>query len=131
MTATLAWAGFWAMGLPSYYQQYSRASMMWFDTLVFFPIVAVFYLVLRRVRLEARTTVSLWCALYFTVPLAFYDWLYCGVYLGHGLHFLGLYWYLTAYYAIPWIVLPLIALLLNRAHPTHAEKRASYAWRDD
>jgi hypothetical protein len=84
LIATLVWAGFWLAGLPSYYQQYSDVQMIWFLSLVLIPIAAIVYLVLRRLRPETRLAVALWLAFYFTVPLAVYDWLYCGLYLGHG-----------------------------------------------
>jgi hypothetical protein len=103
LIATVVWAGFWVAGLPSYYQQYSNVLMIWFDS----P--------------ERRLTIALWLAFYFTVPLALYDWLYCGLYLGHGIQFISRYWYLTVYYAIPWVLLPLVALLLNRARPGQTE----------
>lgn len=48
------------------------------------------------------------------LPLAFYDWLYCGVYLGYGTGFVRRFWYLSIYYAIPWVVLPVVALILNQ-----------------
>lgn len=114
LIATIVWAGFWVGGLPSYYQQYSTRQMIWFDSLVLVPIAVIGYLFLRRVRPERRLTIALWLAFYFTVPLAIYDWLYCGLYLGHGVEFLWQYWYLTVYYAIPWILLPGAALFLNR-----------------
>jgi hypothetical protein len=112
--ATIAWAAFWAAGLPSYYQQYSRASMIWFDALVFIPLSAVFFLVLRPVPQKRRMALSMWLAFYVTVPLALYDWLYCGVYLGHGLPFLWRFWYLSVYYVIPWPVLFGLATVLDR-----------------
>lgn len=115
LLATLVWAGFLAAGWPSYYQQYSRAAMLWFDALLLLPITAVVYLVLRSIRPGRRMTVALWLAFYFTVPLAFYDWLYCGWYLGHGGAFLTRYWYLTVYYVVPWLLLPAVAVLLERA----------------
>jgi hypothetical protein len=59
-------------------------------------------------------TVAAWIAFYFTVPLAFYDWLYCGIYLGYGIGFVSRFWYLSVYYAIPWVVLPVVALVLDR-----------------
>ena len=46
--------------------------------------------------------IAMWMSFYFTVPFALLDWIYCGVYLGHGAAFLRLYWYLTAFYFIPW-----------------------------
>ncbi|MDH3929032.1 MAG: hypothetical protein OEV22_13925 [Deltaproteobacteria bacterium] len=121
LIATVAWAGFWVAGLPSYYQQYSNLLMAWFDSLVLIPIAAIVYLVLRRLRPERRLTVALWLAFYFTVPLALYDWLYCGLYLGHGIQFIFRYWYLTVYYAISCVLLPLVALLLNRTRPAQME----------
>ena len=114
LMATVVWAGFWIVGFPSYFQQYSNLQMIWFDSLVLIPIAAIVYFVLRRLRPERRLTIALWLAFYFTVPLAVYDWLYCGLYLGHGVQFISRYWYLTVYYAIPWVLLPVTALLLER-----------------
>ena len=112
--ATIVWAGFWLLGLPAYYQQYSNKAMIWYDALLLLPIAAVFFLLLRRVRPARRMTIALWYAFYFTVPLFVYDWLFCGVYLGYGLGFLSRYWYLTVYYAIPWVMLPILVLILEK-----------------
>ena len=95
--------------------------MVWFDFLVLIPISAIVYFVLKRLRPERRLTIALWLAFYFTVPLALYDWLYCGLYLGHGIQFVFKYWYLSVYYAIPWVLLPLVALLLNRTRTGQME----------
>lgn len=95
--------------------------MAWFDTLVLIPIAAIVYYVLKSLRPKRRLMVALWLSFYFTVPLAFYDWLYCGLYLGHGIQFLSRYWYLTVYYAIPWVLLPLIALVLNHMRSRQME----------
>jgi len=88
--------------------------MIWFVVLLVIPIAAVVYVVLKPRRPAQRIPVSLWMAFYFTVPLAVYDWLYCGVYLGSGFQFIIQYWYLSVYYVIPWILLPFVALALNR-----------------
>ncbi len=101
-------------GLPSYYQQYSRTFMIWFDVLVLIPLSALFLFLFNRTPRKRRIRQSMWMAFYFTVPLGFYDWLYCGVFLGHGTGFLWRYWYLSVYYVIPWALLPCIAALLNR-----------------
>ena len=121
LIASLVWIGFWVGGLPSYYQQYSTAFMALFALAVLVPITGVVYGVLRGVKRERRLKVSAWFAFYFTVPLAIYDWLYCGVYLGHGMQFLSRFWYLSVYYAIPWVVLPTVALMLN--HRSARESR--------
>jgi len=122
LIASLVWAGFWVGGLPSYYQQYSTAFMALFDLVVLVPITCVAYLVLRGVRREKRLKVSAWFAFYFTVPLAIYDWLYCGVYLGHGMQFLSRFWYLSIYYAIPWVVLPTVVLMLDHRSAREVEE---------
>ncbi len=114
LAATLVWAAFWVGGLPSYYQQYSTAFMVFFDLVILVPITGVVYLVLRGVRRKRRLQLAAWIAFYFTLPLAVYDWLYCGVYLGHGTSFVTRYWYLSVYYAIPWVLLPAVALMLDR-----------------
>ena len=114
LTATVVWAGFLVLGLPSYYQQYSNRVMIWFDLILLIPITAFVYFALKRRRANRRMTLALWLAFYFTVPLAIYDWLYCGLYLGHGMQFIVSFWYLSIYYVIPWILFPLVALVLNQ-----------------
>lgn len=111
--ATLVWTGFWVLGLPDYYQQYTRSAMIWFDALLLLPITLVFFLLLRRLRPARRVRVAVWYAFYVTVPFFIYDWLYCGVHLGYGFGFLWRFWYLTVYYVLPWLVLPAAALLLG------------------
>jgi hypothetical protein len=112
---TAAWIVFWIAGLPSYYQQYSQKFMIWFDLLLLPTLTFLFLVILRRMGAGRRMKRSLWMAFYFTVPLALYDWFYCGLFLGHGLTFLSQYWYLSIYYFIPWVILPALAFWLNRA----------------
>lgn len=112
--ASFAWLAFWIVGLPDYYRQYSGNFMLWVVLLLLPPLESIITLTLRRVHLRRRLIVACWVAFCFTVPLAIYDWLYCGVYRGYGLRFLVDFWYLTFYYIIPWLLLPASALLLNR-----------------
>jgi ribosomal protein S18 acetylase RimI-like enzyme len=42
----------------------------------------------RRTKPEYRLTRAFWLCFYYTVPLAAFDALYCGVYLGHGINYL-------------------------------------------
>ena len=88
--------------------------MALFDLAILVPITGVVYWFLRGVRPAERLKVSAWSAFYFTVPLAIYDWLYCGVLLGYGRQFVVQFWYLSVYYAIPWLILPGVALILDR-----------------
>jgi len=117
--ATAVWAGFLLTGLPEYYQQYSPEFMLGFDLLVLLPISIILYAVLKRVAPGRRMFLALWIALYFTVPLAAYDYLYCGLVLGRGIGFLWEFWYLTVYYVIPWLLAPAIVLLVKRIEGHH------------
>jgi len=112
--ATTVWLGFLLGGLPDYYKQYSTEFLLGFLLLVLIPFSLVLYYVLRGAAPRRRMSAALWIAFYFTVPLAVYDWLYCGVVLGRGIGFLWEYWYLTVYYVIPWLLAPAIALFVNR-----------------
>ena len=44
-----------------------------------------------------------------TVPLFIYDYLYLAVHQQRGWAFLQTHWYLTAFYPLPWLLLPAIA----------------------
>jgi hypothetical protein len=111
--ATLVWVGFLIAGLPEYYQQYSATFMLVFDLAVLVPITFVIRRVLGRVPSGRRMRVALWIAFYFTVPLAVYDYLYCGLILGAGPGFVLEYWYLTVYYAVPWILAPALVWMID------------------
>jgi hypothetical protein len=111
--ATAAWFAFWLLGLPSYYLQYSRTAMIAFSVALLPPIIALSYVLLRRVSRARRLSRAGWLAFYFSVPLALYDWVYCGVYLGYGPRFFSVFWYLTVFYVVPWLVLPAAAAHLN------------------
>jgi len=124
---TTAWLLFFVAGLPDYYQQYSTRAMIVFDIVVLPPLWYIGYRSIRKSR--NRIANSLWLSFYFVVPLFFYDYVYCGVYLGHGLAFLWGYWYLTIYYIIPWLIYPLTGWWLDHkrqqaaAHVRHQEFR--------
>lgn len=70
-------------------------------------------------------------AFYFTVPLAVYDGLYCGVYLGDGAAFVLRSWYLSVYHLLPWLLLPSCVAWLNRARPSSPSRRGPPSHADD
>jgi hypothetical protein len=110
----VVWALFWIAGLPGYYQQYSQVLMAVVCMLVSVAISLGALLILMRGRPETKLRRALWISFYFTVPFAILDWLYCGVYLGHGTAFLLRYWYLTVFYFTPWLAFVPTALVLRR-----------------
>jgi len=121
LLATAVWLGFLLAGLPDYYQQYSPQFMLVFVLLLLLPISGVLYAVLKRTPQRHRMRLALWIAFYFTVPLAVYDSVYCGVVLGRGMGFLFEYWYLTVYYIIPWLLAPAMASLADRREVARSE----------
>jgi hypothetical protein len=119
-TATLVWLGFWVAGLPDYYRQYSTRSLVLFEVLLLVPVGLAGLVALRGRRRVPRMARAVAISFHFTVPLFLYDLAYCGLHLGHGLGFVVPYWYLTAYYLVPWALFPATALWLDRL-----ESRAS------
>ena len=111
--ASIAWFLFWVAGLPDYYLQYSTTTLIWFDVLLLIPFSIVIWFVFKPIKTNKRVKVSFWYAFYFTVPLAVYDYIYCGIYLGYGFDFVPVFWFLSVYYLILWILFPIIAILLN------------------
>lgn len=113
--ASFAWVLFYVIGLPEYYLQYSTKILIGFDLFLLIPFTLLMFKVLKPVNKNKRIKISLWYSFYFTIPLAFYDYLYCGIYLGYGLKFIYVYWVISVYYIIFWILFPLIAIGLNKS----------------
>jgi hypothetical protein len=111
--AVCAWAIFWVAGLPSYYQQYSPVTLAVACIFLTVAISLAAIFVLRQTKPEYRLTRAFWLCFYYTVPLAAFDALYCGVYLGHGINFLYKYWYLSVFYITPWLTFIPTAILLR------------------
>jgi len=112
--ATIVWILFFLAGMPDYYLQYSTKSIILYEILLLIPFSVIIWFIFRPIKTSRRIKLSLWYSFYFTVPLSIYDYIYCGIYLGYGLRFIYVFWFLTVYYIIPWILFPLIAILLNK-----------------
>jgi hypothetical protein len=110
--ATIVWAAFWLLGWPDYYQQYSLLGIAIACNVLTVAIGLYAIYALGRLRPAKRLSRSIWISFYYSVPLAMYDTLYCGVYLGHGWTYLTKYWYLTIYYPlVPLIFIPTAMLM--------------------
>jgi hypothetical protein len=118
LLAAIVWLAFWIGGLPDYYQQYSFPAMTGFSVVLIALIVVLARRVLAHVKPIRRMVLAYWLSFYFTVPLMLLDYLYCGLYLGHGWDFIAGYWYLTAFYIVPWVILIPTAHLLSRPQAT-------------
>jgi hypothetical protein len=111
---TIAWILFLIGGLPHYYQQYSTKFMILFDIAILPPTWFVVYYSAKKAKPDNGLKVTLWLSFYISVPLFFYDLIYCGIYLGNGIIFIWKYWYLTAYYILPWIFFPVTGWLVDK-----------------
>jgi hypothetical protein len=112
LQAVAVWFAFWLAGLPAYYQQYDTATMGVAVTLLSVATSTAALAVLRRGRPGTRMRRAFWLSLYYTLPFAVLDAIYCGWYLGHGEGFVLKYWYLSVFYLTPWLTfMPTAALL--------------------
>ena len=108
--ATTWWTLFFIAGLGSdYFPTAPLWAILLFGELM--PAAALGYFGWRRCSHAPQQAwrSAFWIAFYMTVPLFFYDYLYLAVHQARGLSFLQTHWYLTAFYAIPWMLLPVIA----------------------
>ena len=104
VSGVATWFGFWVLGLPDYYQQYSFTFLAVGTAALVPPSAWLGWRIISRTRPEHRLSRALWLSVYFTVPFLALDALYCGVYLGHGAGFFAKYWYLTVFYVMPWVL---------------------------
>jgi hypothetical protein len=114
------WGVFWLLGWPSYYQQYSTVALGVACTLLSVLISFAALWLLAATRPARRSARAFWLSLYYTLPFAVLDTLYCGVYLGEGAAYLVKYWYLTVFYLTPWLTFPPTAWVLNRLEATRS-----------
>lgn len=112
-----AWALFFLLGWPAYFQQYSTRTMAIFCVAQIPPAAAFgFWLIRRRPVLE-RVAFAGWLAFYTSVPYVVIDCLYLGLQQGMGAGFLSSHGYLTVSYFVPWLVFVPLGYYLGRSQP--------------
>ncbi len=65
---------------------------------------------------------ALWLAFCTSVPFLVYDILYLGILKGYGFDYFGRFWFLTIFYFIVWIEIPIIGYLMQKDDPMVAKK---------
>lgn len=65
---------------------------------------------------------SIWFALCFSIPYVIYDLVYVGIIRGHGLGFLSTFWFLTIFYFLVLIEIPVIGFLMQQDDPKVAKR---------
>lgn len=105
----LTWGFFLILGLPNYYQQWplpARIAILFVVTALYVPLTPW---LLRRFPSRDHLRNARWLALYLTLPLFFYDYVYIVVIGGDDLGFVFRYWYLSFFYFSFWLQFPLLA----------------------
>jgi len=109
------WFIFLLAGLQSdYYQTWSFNAQLWLSAFAFFLLLPLTYIVLRQIWKENYLKNSLWLAFYASVPLILYDYIYVVLIKGLGHSYIFSHWYLTIYYFIVWIEIPLVGWVMQK-----------------
>jgi hypothetical protein len=118
LQAVIVWGLFFIAGWPDYFAQYSPLVLGVGSVLLSVLISLAALWVLARSRWTIRFSRALWLSVYFTVPFAILDTLYCGIHLNLGWAYLAKFWYLSVFYFTPWITFIPTAWLLRQAKTT-------------
>ena len=108
--ATTWWTLYFILGLSSNYFQTTATWMLWiFGEML--PAGALIYFAWRRCTRAPQYAwrIAFWIAFYMTVPLFVYDYLYLAVHQQRAWAFLETHRYLTHFYVMPWVLLPVVA----------------------
>lgn len=108
--ATTWWTLYFILGLSS---DYFQTTPLWM-VIVFgevAPALALGYFGWMRFTRSPQHAwrAAAWLAFYMSAPFFCYDYLYLAVHQQRGWTFLHSHWYLTAFYIIPWLLLPALA----------------------
>lgn len=112
----VTWAGFLLLGWPDYYQSWPFPAQVILCILVTLLYVWLAPVILRLIDSKDFLTNSLWLALYLTLPLFAYDYIYIVVMGGDDMTYVFRYWYLSFFYFSFWIQFPISASFMTPAH---------------
>lgn len=121
---TSLWTFYLLFGLPSeYFQSWpSLQTLILVDIVPTILLVPLSYWLLKHVIGHSFMRAALLASLYASLPLLVYDCIYIGIHLGRGINFFAEYWYLTAFYFVPWIVIPAVGTILSRHIPVPVDE---------
>jgi hypothetical protein len=114
LVTSLAWLGFYLLGIPSnYFTEWTLRELILLNLVTFFAVVPLIGLLVLVFMGGDYLRTALWMAFYASVPLFTYDFIIEGVIHGEGFRYLVSHWYLTLGYVLVWIELPLLGLALK------------------
>ncbi len=122
LTTTL-WVFFLLGGLWSeYYQTWPfLKTLLIVNIIPGIALIPIGYYVLKFIIGHDYYAAAIWGSFYGSIPLVLYDYLYIAVHLNKGMAFLTSYWYLTVFYFIPWLVLPVVAHYIVKQNAKNKE----------
>jgi hypothetical protein len=109
------WLAFLLIGLPDYYQSWpfgAKVGICLLVTALYYPLGAF---ILGKFSNPQHLLNACFLALYLTLPLFIYDYIYLVLIGADDLTFVFRYWYLSLFYVSFWIQFPLIGWTMNRA----------------
>lgn len=110
----ITWGIFVIIGLPDYYQSWSFCAKIAICIAVTIFYIPLTPFILNLMGNKDRIKNSLWLAIYLTLPLFIYDYVFIVLIGGDNLSFVFRYWYLTFFYFSFWVQFPAIARFMMR-----------------
>lgn len=105
----VTWGFFVLLGLPDYYQSWlfsAKVAICIVVTILYLPLAPF---ILKQMDNKDYVKNSFWLALYLTLPLFIYDYIFIVLIGGDDLSFVFRYWYLSFFYFSFWVQFPLTA----------------------
>jgi hypothetical protein len=115
VAANVVYLFFVIRGLPNHhYLDWSREFQIGDCIAIIIFTIPLVYLLLKWLsRKQDYLKDSIWFAFFTSVPFLIYDSFYLGVIKGFGFSYLHEFWFLTIFYFIVWIEMPVIGYLMQ------------------
>ena len=124
VAANVVYLFFVIRGLPNHhYLDWSREFQIGDCIAIIIFTVPLVYLVLKCFSSKQDYLKdAVWFAFFTSVPFLIYDSVYLGVIKGFGFSFLKEFWFLTIFYFIVWVEMPVIGYLMQIDDPKTTKK---------
>lgn len=124
LVANIIYLFFVIRGLPNrHYLDWPREFQIGDCIAIIIFTIPLVYLVLRWLsRRQDYVNDSFWFAFFTSVPFLVYDAFYLGIFKGFGFGYFGEFWFLTIFYFIVWVEMPLIGYLMQADDPKITKK---------
>ncbi|MDH3635575.1 MAG: hypothetical protein OES20_12830 [Gammaproteobacteria bacterium] len=124
IAANIVYLFFVIRGLPNHhYLDWTREFQIGDCIAIIIFTIPLVCLVLKWLsRKQDYVKDSIWFAFFTSVPFLIYDSLYLGIFKGFGFSYFREFWFLTIFYFIVWVEMPLIGYLMQVDDPKITKK---------